>query len=310
MKRLLLASIAALLLATGTAHAYDAAKDYRPQYESRPWEAAPNPEPPTRPAPLGDTGCVSDANPMQNQKTGKWECTEVYLPKWFEKAEARCLRQHAQNGVLESPKQLSAYNRCMEPTHAAFKKAADRCERQHGISAYNRCIEKSAAKPVSSRPAPKKNDAKHSLVPAICFTEITNQNAEKLFTICGDLSECVDRPGECEELERDKQAHIKAGRLVCDNKEKCKLRDHGKAYAEKDYIWDCASYRWKWEDREFGRRHGYKTLADACVMRRCRMLGNWAYCANGNVGYVPRKLRKQQLRDLGRIPSERYVERP
>jgi hypothetical protein len=83
--------------------------------------------------------------------------------------------------------------------------------------------------------------------------------------------------------------------------------DKGNAYAEKDYIWDCASYRWKWEDREFGRHHGYKTLADACVMRPCRWLDNWAMCANGNLGYVPRKLRRQQLRDLGRIPRERYV---
>ena len=40
MKKLLLTGIAALFLATGTAHAYDAAKDYRPQYDTRPWEAA------------------------------------------------------------------------------------------------------------------------------------------------------------------------------------------------------------------------------------------------------------------------------
>jgi hypothetical protein len=79
-------------------------------------------------------------------------------------------------------------------------------------------------------------------------------------------------------------------------------------YAEKDYIWDCASYRWKWEDRSFGRRQGYKTLADACVKRTCG--GNPSMCADGNLGYVPRKLRQQQqqqLRDLGRVPRERYV---
>jgi hypothetical protein len=80
-----------------------------------------------------------------------------------------------------------------------------------------------------------------------------------------------------------------------------------RAYAEKDYIWDCASYRWKWEDRTFGARHGYKTLADACVMRTCRSADNWSMCAHGNLGYVPRKLREQQLRDLGRVPKERYV---
>jgi len=78
-------------------------------------------------------------------------------------------------------------------------------------------------------------------------------------------------------------------------------------YAEKDYIWDCASYRWKWEDRSFGRRNGYKTLADACVMRPCRWMDNWAMCANGNMGYVPRKLRRIQQRELGRVPHEKYV---
>ena len=77
-------------------------------------------------------------------------------------------------------------------------------------------------------------------------------------------------------------------------------------FAEKDCIWDCASYRWKWEDRSFGRRHGYKTLADACVKRNSGG-NNQYYCLGGNLGYVPRKLRKQQLRDLGRVPQERYV---
>jgi hypothetical protein len=159
------------------------------------------------------------------------------------------------------------------------------------------------------KPVPKKDDAKWSMTPAICFVKITKQNAEKLMTICGDLSDCFDRPGECAAIERDRQAHVKAGRLVCDNKdkEKCKLAPN--PYAEKDYIWDCASYRWKWEDRSFGRSNGYKTLADACVKRPCRWLDNWAMCAGGNLGYVPRKLRRQQLRDLGRVPSERYVKR-
>jgi hypothetical protein len=41
----IIAGCAALFLATGTAHAYDAAKDYRPQYDTRPWEAAEPPEP-------------------------------------------------------------------------------------------------------------------------------------------------------------------------------------------------------------------------------------------------------------------------
>jgi hypothetical protein len=144
--------------------------------------------------------------------------------------------------------------------------------------------------------------AKRPMVPAICFVEITNQNAEKLMELCGD-SECVE--GECEAIERDRQAHIKAGRLICDNEKKCKFPQN--PYAEKDYIWDCASYRWKWEDRSFGSKHGYKTLADACVMRHCRGANNQYFCTDGNLGYVPRKLRRQQLRDLGRIPRERYV---
>jgi hypothetical protein len=77
-------------------------------------------------------------------------------------------------------------------------------------------------------------------------------------------------------------------------------------YADKDYIWDCASYRWKWEDRSFGRHHGYKTLADACVKRSCR--GNPPnVCADGNWGYVPRKLRRIQWRELGRVPHEKYA---
>ena len=149
--------------------------------------------------------------------------------------------------------------------------------------------------------------ANRQMLPAICFVEITNQNAERLMKICGDLSDCSDR-GDCEELEKDKQAHIKAGRLRCDNKKSCSLVDQGARYAEKDYIWDCASYRFKWEeDRSWGRSHGYKTLADACVKRYCRSAGNWAMCANGNLGYVPRKLRRIQLRELGRVPQERYV---
>jgi hypothetical protein len=57
-------------------------------------------------------------------------------------------------------------------------------------------------------------------------------------------------------------------------------------YAEKDYIWDCASYHWK------ALRSG--NPLDGCVRD-----GNW--------GPVPRKLRRQQLRDLGRVPRERYV---
>jgi hypothetical protein len=78
--------------------------------------------------------------------------------------------------------------------------------------------------------------------------------------------------------------------------ENCKFPPN--PYAEKDYIWDCASYRWKWEDRSFGRHHGYKTLADACVKRNCGG-NNQYFCDDGNLGYVPRKLRKMQLMILG-----------
>jgi hypothetical protein len=116
-------------------------------------------------------------------------------------------------------------------------------------------------------------------------------------------------------------AHAETSEEYClreygqDNKayDRCMREHHAYAteernspYAEKDYIWDCASYRWKWEDRSFGRRHGYKTLADACVKRSCGG-NNQYFCDDGNLGYVPRKLRRQQLRDLGRVPRERYV---
>jgi hypothetical protein len=141
--------------------------------------------------------------------------------------------------------------------------------------------------------------AKRPMVPAKCFVEITKQNAEKLMKLCGDLSDCVDRPGECEAIERDRRAHVKAGRLTCDNEKNCKLAPN--PYAEKDYVWDCASYRWKWEDRRV------PTLAAACVMRYCRSGDNQYFCTDGNLGYVPHKLRRQQLRDLGRVPRERYV---
>src|SRR5690348_4763417 len=63
--------------------------------------------------------------------------------------------------------------------------------------------------------------AERPMVPAICFTEIPAQNAMK---ICGDLSNCVDRPGECEAIERDREAHVKAGRLRCVNEKNCKFR--------------------------------------------------------------------------------------
>jgi hypothetical protein len=43
-----------LFLATGTAHAYDAAKDYRPQYDTRPWES--KQPPPTFPDCYPDLG--------------------------------------------------------------------------------------------------------------------------------------------------------------------------------------------------------------------------------------------------------------
>ena len=237
MRAAALIGVAALFLATGTAHAYDAAKDYRPNYDSRTWEPA---DPPSQ----TETMCATDE-----------ECAAECMKAAKTKREiAKCW------SIVEEPEKV--------------------------------------------KPAKK---AKRSLTPAICFTEMTDQNADKLFRICGDLSDCSDG-GWCEELERDKQAHIKAGRLDCDiKKEKCKLHDHGKDYAQKDYIWDCASYRWKWEDREWGRKHGYKTLADACVMRPCRWMDNWSMCADGNMGYVPRKLLRKQLRDLGRVPRERYV---
>jgi hypothetical protein len=71
------------------------------------------------------------------------------------------------------------------------------------------------------------------------------------------------------------------------------------AYAEKDYMWDCQSYKWK--ERQYHLKRG-----DACVMRNCRS-NPPEICAGGNWGPVPSKLLKQQLRDLGRVPRERYV---
>ena len=62
------------------------------------------------------------------------------------------------------------------------------------------------------------------------------------------------------------------------------------AYAEKDYIIDCVSYL------------GTK----GCVTRNCRS-NPPEVCMNGNWGRVPRKLLRQQLRELGRVPHERYV---
>ena len=70
------------------------------------------------------------------------------------------------------------------------------------------------------------------------------------------------------------------------------------AYAEKDYMIDCQSYHWK------ALRSG--NPLDGCVLRNCRS-NPPEICANGNWGPVPRKLRKIQLRELGRVPQERYV---
>jgi hypothetical protein len=78
------------------------------------------------------------------------------------------------------------------------------------------------------------------------------------------------------------------------------IEERNSPYADKDYVWDCASYRWKWETRRV------RTLAAACVQRSCQGNSQY-YCTDGNLGYVPRKLRKIQLRDLGRVPRERYV---
>jgi hypothetical protein len=70
-------------------------------------------------------------------------------------------------------------------------------------------------------------------------------------------------------------------------------------YAEKDYMIDCVSYKWK-------ERHFHLKRGDACVFRNCR--GNPPeICAEGNWGRVPRKLLREQLRDLGRVPRAKYV---
>src|SRR5262249_25538928 len=73
-------------------------------------------------------------------------------------------------------------------------------------------------------------------------------------------------------------------------------------YAEKDYIWACASYPWK------ALRSG--TPVDGCVRRYCDISNNPGLCDDGNWGPVPRKLRKMQRRDLGRVPRKRYVTGP
>jgi hypothetical protein len=38
---------------------------------------------------------------------------------------------------------------------------------------------------------------------------------------------------------------------------------------KRDYIWDCASYAWKWEDKEYRRANGLTSRADSCVQRLC-----------------------------------------
>jgi hypothetical protein len=60
----------------------------------------------------------------------------------------------------------------------------------------------------------------------------------------------------------------------------------------RNYIWDCQSYRWKWEDKEFGQRHGYKTLANACVRRGC---DEYIRCDEGNWGPIPFELLWEQV---------------
>jgi hypothetical protein len=73
------------------------------------------------------------------------------------------------------------------------------------------------------------------------------------------------------------------------------LNSPSHAYAKKDYIWDCVSYAGR---KDKGPR--------GCVVRNCRSHPP-EVCAGGKWGHVPRKLRKEQIRDLGRIPQERYV---
>ena len=72
------------------------------------------------------------------------------------------------------------------------------------------------------------------------------------------------------------------------------LNSPSRVYAERDYMIDCHSYKWK-------ERHFHLKRGSACVFRNCRA-NPPEICAEGNWGRVPRKLLREQLRDLGRVP--------
>jgi hypothetical protein len=93
MKKLLLARVAALFLATGAAHAYDATKDYRPQYDTRPWEAAEPPES-EKNKELAEAQRLRDRAIARNPKRARF-----------------CIKQFGQDGeALESPEQEADFD--------------------------------------------------------------------------------------------------------------------------------------------------------------------------------------------------------
>jgi hypothetical protein len=96
-KKLFLSGVAALFLATGTAHAYDAAKDYRPNYDMRAWEPA---EPP---------GSEKDKELAEAQRL------RAKVIARNPKRAGFCVEQFGQDGeALESPEEEANFDYCMK----------------------------------------------------------------------------------------------------------------------------------------------------------------------------------------------------
>ncbi len=140
MKGLLLTSIAALFLATGAAHAYDAAKDYRPQYDTRPWEAA---QPPDEPEPFPRS---HPRKPLTS--TYIKERLSCFLEEGF-KQDGWGMDGY-QCGI--DPNKLTAIQRrCMQAAIAVSEPADDNRDDIRNDkkmqAAYDRCLAKAKAKP-------------------------------------------------------------------------------------------------------------------------------------------------------------------
>jgi hypothetical protein len=120
MKKLFLAGIAALFLATGAAHAYDAAKDYRPQYDTRPWEAAePPPERSWVPCKPYTKDCICSEKEGCFLCASEEECNAARA--WPSEEENLACLEHLPPLAGDEPtkQQLAAYNRCLKRAERA-----------------------------------------------------------------------------------------------------------------------------------------------------------------------------------------------